>query len=93
MRGPTALVVAITLANFGSLAAQSPPAAILGAGADPDLTPPALRLPGDVRPTHYDVDLFIDPETGSFHGEVGIDLRVGYLVDVGAHPFGRLSNR
>jgi cytosol alanyl aminopeptidase len=63
------LAVTILFTVCGGLAAQPP-------APDPDLTPPALRLPAGVRPARYDVDLFIDPEAGSFHGEVGIDLRV-----------------
>lgn len=72
-RSTILLAVVTALIFCGSLAAQ--PEAVSGLGP-PDLTPPALRLPAGVRPARYDVDLFVDPEAGSFHGEVGIDLRV-----------------
>jgi aminopeptidase N len=68
LRSSALLAVALLLAGWNSLAAQPP--------SGPDLTPPALRLPAGIRPTRYDLDLFIDPEAGSFRGEVGIDLRI-----------------
>lgn len=37
---------------------------------------PAGRLPGDVRPTHYDLELSIDPRKPSFSGKVSIDIEL-----------------
>jgi alanyl aminopeptidase len=36
--------------------------------------PPVLRLPANARPTHYAVDLKIDPAQDSFRGTIKIDL-------------------
>jgi aminopeptidase N len=45
------------------------------AAAEPAVPPtPALRLPPGVRPTHYDLDLSIDPSQPTFTGSAGIDL-------------------
>ena len=46
-------------------------------GAGPALAepaPPALRLPGEARPTRYEVDLTVDPTRTTFEGEVRIAL-------------------
>ena len=47
----------------------------VAAAAEPPVPPtPALRLPPGVRPTHYAVDLSIDPSQPTFTGAVAIDL-------------------
>ncbi len=43
---------------------------------EPDLTPPGLRLPGDVRPTKAALELTIVPGNPTFTGRVHIDARV-----------------
>lgn len=42
----------------------------------PDPAPPALRLPGDVRPTKYALDLTIVPDQPRASGRVSIDAEV-----------------
>jgi len=42
----------------------------------PPLVPPAFRLPGDVRPTHYELDLGIVPAAPTARGKVHIAARV-----------------
>jgi cytosol alanyl aminopeptidase len=45
-------------------------------------TPPKLRLPELAHPTHYDVDLALDPSKEEFSGVVGIDLQIDKSTDV-----------
>jgi alanyl aminopeptidase len=40
------------------------------------LAPPTLRLPPDVTPLRYEVDLTVDPTAAPFRGRVAIDVRV-----------------
>src|SRR5258705_3372953 len=45
--------------------------------AEPSHPPvPSLRLPAGVRPTHYALDLSIDPSQPTFTGSVAIDLAI-----------------
>ncbi|MEO8705347.1 MAG: M1 family peptidase, partial [Kofleriaceae bacterium] len=44
--------------------------------AAPDPAPPAFRLPGDVRPVKYALDLTIVPEQPTASGKVHVDARV-----------------
>ncbi len=46
------------------------------AAAAPAPAPPAFRLPGDVVPKHYALDLTLDPGADAFHGEVAVDVDV-----------------
>ncbi|HKQ20249.1 MAG TPA: M1 family metallopeptidase, partial [Candidatus Eisenbacteria bacterium] len=62
---PLLLLVASLLAPSGKTPAEA---------ADPPT--PALRLPPGVRPTHYAVDLAIDPSQATFTGSVAIDLKI-----------------
>jgi len=39
-------------------------------------TPPAFRLPGDVAPARYALDLTLDPTADNFRGEIAIELAV-----------------
>src|SRR3954453_10629035 len=50
--------------------------AVLFVAADPAATPPKLRLPSTVRPTHYALELRVVPAQPTFSGMVTIDLRV-----------------
>src|SRR5687768_206430 len=52
--------------------AAAPAAAAPASGAAAGVTPPALRLPGDVAPTSYAVDLAIDPAKDHFTGAIEI---------------------
>ena len=77
---PVALAAVILLCACG--ARQSPPAEPTATSAPPPgpaaqtPTPPALRLPGDVRPTGYTVELTLDPKVSVFRGAADIDLEV-----------------
>lgn len=42
---------------------------------------PLLQLPDGVSPTHYDVDLVIDPRQESYSGKISIDLDVTIPLD------------
>ncbi len=44
--------------------------------ANPGIAPPSFRLPGDVRPVRYDLDLTIIPSEPKASGKVSIDARV-----------------
>ena len=59
-------------------AAVSPPAPAVQAPAAPLAAPvpPSLRLPSLARPRRYDLELWLDPRTPTFHGTIGIDLDV-----------------
>ena len=46
------------------------------AANEPTLSPPKLRLPAGVRPTHYALDLRVVPSEPAFSGTVTIDLAV-----------------
>ncbi|QSQ21909.1 M1 family metallopeptidase [Pyxidicoccus parkwayensis] len=59
--------------------AASAPAAQSAAAAP---TPPELRLPGDVRPTGYTVELTVDPKATTFQGTSDIDLEVAKSTSV-----------
>jgi aminopeptidase N len=77
----TLLVVAVVVGCSGSPAPSStapptgprPPDPVAAA---PDPTPPAFRLPGDVRPVKYGLDLTIVPELATATGKVHVDARV-----------------
>ncbi|WP_164012326.1 M1 family metallopeptidase [Pyxidicoccus trucidator] len=77
---PAALAVVTLLSACG--ARQSPPAeppaaaAAAPQAAAPAPTPPDLRLPGDVRPTGYAVELTLDPKVSAFQGVADINLEV-----------------
>ncbi len=49
---------------------------------EPDLTPPKLRLPDGVRPTHNAVELTIDPDSEDFSGVITSELDVARATDV-----------
>jgi alanyl aminopeptidase len=49
--------------------------ALAGVGSAP-FAPPALRLPGDVRPVRQAVELVVDPAVESFSGTTEIELEV-----------------
>jgi aminopeptidase N len=79
VNGPRWLAfVAVALA-LGSCSASAPktgaPAVSAPAARDPD--PPAFRLPGEVRPTRYRLELTIDPSTKQASGSIAIDVSVG----------------
>ena len=67
-------------------ATPASPAPVVGspvaAVARPAPTPPALRLPTDVQPTGYELELSVDPTRPSFGGRVAIDVQVGKPTDV-----------
>lgn len=44
------------------------------AEASPSLAPPALRLPGDVAPSRYELDLTLDPALPTFRGTISVHL-------------------
>lgn len=44
--------------------------------------PPTLRLPENVRPLHYNLDLTLIPEQDTFTGHVEIDLDIRQPTDV-----------
>jgi alanyl aminopeptidase len=79
---PAALAAVTLLSACG--ARQTPPAeppAASAPAAQPAAeasapTPPTLRLPGDVRPTGYTVELTLDPKVTAFQGTADIDLEV-----------------
>ncbi|NMO18068.1 M1 family metallopeptidase [Pyxidicoccus fallax] len=78
---PAALAAVTLLSACG--ARQTPPteppaAAAPTAQATPAEapTPPHLRLPTDVRPTGYTVELTMDPKASAFQGVADIDLNV-----------------
>jgi len=50
--------------------------ALMTVAADGTPSPPKLRLPAGVRPTHYALDLRIVPSQPTFSGTATIDLRV-----------------
>src|SRR5271166_5392063 len=54
------------------------PAIALVLAASPANAPahPEARLSPDVRPSHYQLDLTIDPEAGTFSGEVTIEVKL-----------------
>src|SRR5215470_10745776 len=47
-----------------------------GAPAAPSATAPAFRLPGDVAPTRYELELTLEPNADDFRGTIAIDLDV-----------------
>ncbi len=53
---------------------------VLSAG--PSVTPPPFRLPGDVRPVRYDLDLTIIPSKAKATGKVHVAARVVKRTDV-----------
>jgi aminopeptidase N len=57
-------------------APPAPPPAEAPAAAVPDPQPPALRLPGDVRPTKYALELTIVPDRERATGRIAIDAQV-----------------
>ncbi|HWO19154.1 MAG TPA: M1 family aminopeptidase [Kofleriaceae bacterium] len=58
------------------VAPPEPPPAAPASAALPDPPPPELRLPGDVRPTRYALELTIVPERERAMGRVAIDAQV-----------------
>src|SRR5690348_2939247 len=44
--------------------------------------PPSFRLPSDTAPTHYQLNLTLDPEKTDYSGEVDIDLDVRKATSV-----------
>ncbi|MCE9671687.1 M1 family metallopeptidase [Myxococcus stipitatus] len=82
---PAALAVVTLLSACG--ARQTPAAAELAATpasaeATPAPTPPTLRLPGDVRPNGYAVELTLDPKVSTFQGTADIGLDVSKPTSV-----------
>ncbi|WP_163991341.1 M1 family metallopeptidase [Pyxidicoccus caerfyrddinensis] len=80
---PAALAVVTLLSACG--ARQNPPTEPPAASAQASQsaaaeastpTPPELRLPGDVRPTGYTVELTVDPKATTFQGTAVLDLEV-----------------
>jgi aminopeptidase N len=66
------LLVALLFGCAGSATApRTPPAAAPAAAA-----PPELRLPGDVAPTHVDLELTLEPTADRFRGTIAFDLEV-----------------
>src|SRR5437879_2074250 len=59
---------AATTPDAGAPATPPPPAA--------RVKPPALRLPGDVAPTGYALELTVDPTKQVFEGKITIALQV-----------------
>lgn len=81
MRTPLrCLIVASLLTSCASSPPPPGPApaasasASASAEAPPDVTPPALRLPGDVAPVRYAVDLTLDPAAPTFTGTLTVEL-------------------
>ncbi|HEY5945409.1 MAG TPA: hypothetical protein VIV40_07955, partial [Kofleriaceae bacterium] len=74
----TTVVACSSPSKPGPLPVQSaePTAAPAAQRADRDPPPPALRLPGDVRPTGYALDLTIVPERETVPGVVKIDASI-----------------
>jgi aminopeptidase N len=54
----------------------APPPVLPASAQVPDPPPPALRLPGDVKPTRYALDLTIVPDRERATGRVAIDAEV-----------------
>ncbi len=50
---------------------------LLAVAAGTAVTPPLLRLPGDVRPLRQSVELRIDPGRETYAGETDVELEVG----------------
>ncbi|HEY6032812.1 MAG TPA: hypothetical protein VIV58_01095, partial [Kofleriaceae bacterium] len=76
-------VALIALAACSAPAASSPPPAIAipppappVATPAPDPTPPAFRLPGDVAPVRYRVELTLVPDQATAHGEIAIAAKL-----------------
>src|SRR5512138_1355984 len=57
-------------ATPGSRASGGPAPAIAASGA----APPTLRLPREVRPVHYALELEVDPDADAFRGTVAIEV-------------------
>jgi cytosol alanyl aminopeptidase len=76
--------LAIVFAAAGACArAGAPPAPIAGAAAAAAAAAaPAMRLPADVRPTAYRLDLDANPESDRFSGTVTIQLTLRQAQDV-----------
>ena len=81
MRLPLLLAIALTACRGAGTPtavvlepapATTVPVLLPNGPADPP--PPALRLGDDVRPTHHDLRLTIDPEAPTYTGEVHIDV-------------------
>jgi aminopeptidase N len=71
------MVLALSCGRAKPPAPPVPPApTVAAAPAPPAPAPAAFRLPGDVAPKHYALDLTLDPKADEFHGEVAIDLDV-----------------
>lgn len=82
MLASRSLSLLVPLAWLGAAAcASAPPPHVEGPpgiapAPDPDLQPPGLRLPDDVRPLAYDVDLKVIPGEARFSGTVAIRLHL-----------------
>ncbi|MBZ4423256.1 M1 family metallopeptidase [Myxococcus sp. RHSTA-1-4] len=83
---PAALAAVTLLTACG--ARQNPPTELPAASAPAPHaaveapTPPVLRLPTDVRPTGYTVELTLDPKVSAFQGVADIDLEVAKPTSV-----------
>jgi alanyl aminopeptidase len=76
---PAALAAVTLLTACGARQtppAAEPPAAPAPAPQAPAPESPTLRLPGDVRPTGYTVELTLDPNVSAFQGVADIGLEV-----------------
>src|SRR5215813_12059341 len=62
-------------------ASTRPDPRAVGAVADPEPEPPALRLPDDVVPTAYRVRWVVDADREAFTGHVDIDVDVRRATD------------
>ncbi len=65
-----------------TVSAPQPRAEAPTAPSRPEPVPPTLRLPAQVRPTGYAVELTLDPSAPTFQGVMDIDLDVKEATDV-----------
>jgi alanyl aminopeptidase len=72
-----ALCVAVLAAACGQQPEEPPPArAPAPAPSAEDVVVPLGRLPADVKPLHYELDLTIQPDTERFSGEAAIEVEL-----------------
>ena len=81
VRSLAALLLVGATACFGAGPRSPRIVEILPAAPDPLPTAPALRLPPGVRPTHYTLELTVDPGAKTFGGQVIIDVELDQPSD------------
>ncbi len=92
--GSAAIFVSAAVAACGpqpapaaTVPAPAATAPAIGSGGRPGAprpapTPPAFRLPTEVRPTGYEAELTVDPAQPAFTGRITIDVEVARPTDV-----------